>query len=150
MDGVDYILDRARLIGGLLAVLVVIVLLVKSIVSPTPPISISLANGTYSSACCGNVILDNGVMSFVGGQVRYSLFVGKTDLMARPDDDVVVTHGNRVSLIEGRRNNNIGFWLSPHRSNMMNLYDAANKPPDRFSLYGDDNSGPYDFSLVRK
>jgi hypothetical protein len=150
MDGVDYIMDRARLFGILVGVVGLIAVLAVNIVSPAPPISESLANGIYLSTCCGKVVLNDGLMSFSGGHVRYKLFVGKTDLMATPDDDVVVAQGHNIRLVTGRQNNNISFWLSPHRSNMMNIYDAAHKPPNRFSLYGDDGSGPYDFSLMSR
>jgi hypothetical protein len=150
MDGVDDFFTKGRMVAAALVLALLILIAVKGVLSPTPPVPISLANGTYVSKCCGSIVLRDGVMTFGGQTARYSLSVTKTDLSANVDGDPLITSDHKIVVIPGIQNSNFGFWRYPHRSNMMNLYDARQEPPNRLSIWEQDHSGPYEFVLASK
>lgn len=142
-------MGRSMLLG-ILPAIIVLILAAVGLFYPAPPISVSLANGTYTSECCGELLLKDGLLIYDGGSVRYRLLVRKTDLEGETANDVAVTGGHRVMVTPGKSTRYIHFWHTPYRENGINQYDVRNKPPDRLTLYGDDYSGPYDFSLDTK
>src|ERR1700712_2156668 len=98
MDGVDDFFAKGRMVAAAFVLILLIFIVLKGVFSPTPPVSVSLANGTYVSICCGRIALRDGVMSFGKQTARYSLSVAKTDLSADVDGDPVITADHRVAV----------------------------------------------------
>ena len=54
-----------------MAAAVALLLIVRSLVFPEPPIPINQANGTYANDCCGTISLRDGTMRFGKQEVSY-------------------------------------------------------------------------------
>jgi len=88
-------------------------------------------------------------MSFDGEQVHYQLQLLKTDLSASTNRDVGIASGHRVVSLPQEETHWVKLWLHPYENNMMNLYDASKKAPDRLAIWGiGDDDTQYVFDRI--
>jgi len=59
---------------------------------------VGTANGVYSSACCGSLILRDGLLSFDAGEVRYVVEHDKVGKYVLPDKSLTVVQGSKVVM----------------------------------------------------
>jgi hypothetical protein len=139
MDGVDDLMGRMRVATAILIACVLAFFAIRSLLDPSSnAISPALANGTFYNPCCGKIVMKDGAMSFGGEQLHYQLQILKTDLSASTDRDVGVASGHRVVSLPQEDTHWVKLWLHPYENNMMNLYDASKKAPDRLAIWGTD------------
>jgi hypothetical protein len=150
MGGVDDLMGRMRVATAILIACVLGFLVVRSLLDPSDnAVSPALANGTFYNPCCGKIVMKDGTMSFGNEQVHYQLQVIKTDLTASTDCDVGVASGHKVESLPREEVHWVKLWLHPYDNNMMNLYDASKKAPDRLAIWGvDGDETEYVFDRV--
>jgi len=148
MDGVDDFARRARIVTAWVIVPLVIAVSLKAWLYPPPPIPISLANGRYTSSCCGTIVLNNGQMTFGQTTIPYHLLVIKADLLLEVDGDIAVRSNGAIVFKPGEQQRAASFWRYPYRPTGFDHYDARSKPPDRLTLWSEDYQTPYDFAIA--
>lgn len=139
VDGVDFIKRRLLIVTYAGMAVFVFVAIVWEQIYREAPISQSVADGLYVSPLCGPVTMSNGLLTFPGGQIRYRLEMGKTDLTVRAQPGVTVDRNKRIVVATDRPSSGITFWRAPYHTNQMNLYDARRVPPNRLTVWGYEN-----------
>lgn len=66
----------------------------QSILWPTKPIPPALVDGTYSNACCSNLVLKQGRLGIDGRWFSFSLDRDKEGLFALPEVGISIANGH--------------------------------------------------------
>ncbi|MDF0546550.1 hypothetical protein PX699_29780 [Sphingobium sp. H39-3-25] len=90
-----------------------------------PKLPVSAANGSYSNACCGTLVLKNGRMRFSGGRIaRYDIEQDKVGPYIITDALVEVINGRHVSMESGKEPFKLRLDRTPNPSR-IELTDLA-------------------------
>jgi hypothetical protein len=87
---------------------------------------IGTANGVYTSACCGSLILRDGVLRFDDTNIGYVVEHDKAGKYVLPDRSLAVIHGSKVVL-------------KSESGDELRLNDAEH--PRSLTMFGTDQTG---------
>jgi hypothetical protein len=88
---------------------------------------IGTANGVYTSACCGSLILHDGVLRFDDTNLGYVIEHDKVGKYVLPEKSLGVIHGAKIVV------------TSPKSADEIRLHDS--EQPRSLTMFGTDRNG---------
>jgi len=101
-----------------------------------PKLAVSSANGAYTNACCGTIVLRNGDLTLADRQdVRYEVEQDKTGPYVLPVAFVGVLDGNGFQVDNGRQPLKLRLDRTPNPTrieltDLRRSYVFERQPPD--------------------
>jgi len=125
MEGVDYLVQRMRLLAFLLVGVGLLAAVSCSVIWPPKPPPQSWANGVYYNECCAPLTLRDGVISTEGRSATYKVEDGKQGFFINVATGISVKAGHVVfggtfAYVQFDEDNSLDPAV--HQANAMHLY----------------------------